>query len=72
MIAIWYVEGKYQSNNSVSDFSGVICTSGPKILPKAERALGNSKQLIAITNIKLLVDFDKQRLDFVENQSVVE
>lgn len=68
-VAVWYIKGDSSPGFGESKkFGGLVVTSGPTILPDVKKALPKEQMLEAIRNISLLVEIDKNDLDFMSNQ----
>lgn len=67
MIACWFVKGDWSDKNdahSTERFAGVVTTNDPATLPTVGQVIPGGKKIAAIRNITLLVELDKDKLDF--------
>lgn len=73
MVTAWFVEGDLIAptghDEEQRQFSGVVVTSGAKELPDVTSAMPAGQKLLLIREVRLLVEFDLNKVDFVDNQT---
>jgi len=69
MLALFYVDGDYAKvGGGTERFRGIVATPNAVTIPDVGKAVGGGKVIVAIRNVKLLVELEKDKLDFMVEQ----